>query len=101
MSTRTQVIMFEPREKKDRRGKRPRRIPRPVTVEVDPDERLTLSVTEAAQRIGIGRTLMYELIAAGQIETVHIGRAHRVRVEELVAFLDRQTAGQRRAEPTS
>lgn len=100
MSTRTQVIMFEPR-KNERRGKRPRRIPRPVTVEVEPDERLTLSVMEAAQRIGIGRTLMYELIAAGRIETVHIGRAHRVRVEELVAFLDRQTADQRRAEPAS
>lgn len=66
-----------------------------------PDDRLALSITEAARRIGIGRTLMYDLIAAGKIHTVHIGRAHRVRVEELVAFLDRQAAGQLPAAPTS
>jgi hypothetical protein len=44
-------------------------------VELEPDERLTLSLTEVAQRIGIGRTLMYDLIAAGRIETVSTSAA--------------------------
>lgn len=42
---------------------------------------------------------MYDLIAAGKIRTVHIGRAHRMRVEELIAFLDRQSEAQRQAVP--
>jgi len=43
-------------------------------VTLEPDERLLLSVVEAARRLGIGRSFVYELIAAGQIETIHIGR---------------------------
>ena len=97
MVTRTQVVQLTPRERDERRGQRPRRNGRLVRIEVAPDERLALPIAEAARRIGIGRTLMYDLIAAGKIHTVHIGRAHRVRVEELIAFLDRQAEAQRQA----
>jgi len=35
---------------------------------------------------------MYELIAAGQIETIHIGRLCKVSVEALAAFVEQQRA---------
>ncbi|MFE2613352.1 helix-turn-helix domain-containing protein [Micromonospora chalcea] len=37
-----------------------------------------LTIEEAAQRLGIGRTTMYALIKAGQVRTVTIGRLRRV-----------------------
>ncbi len=40
--------------------------------------------------LAIGRTTLYELIAAGQLKTVHIGRAVRVPVAELDAFVARR-----------
>ncbi|WP_416902045.1 helix-turn-helix domain-containing protein [Micromonospora echinospora] len=42
------------------------------------DNRIVLTIEEAAQRLGIGRTTMYALIKAGQIRTVTIGRLRRV-----------------------
>jgi excisionase family DNA binding protein len=61
---------------------------RVVRVQVAPDERLLLPVADAAARLGIGRSLMYELIAAGKVETIHIGRLHRVPVRALAAFVE-------------
>ncbi len=37
-------------------------------------ERLTMSVTEAAKRLGIGRNQAYEAIRRGEIPSVRIGR---------------------------
>ncbi len=54
------------------------------------DRRLLLTVREAAVVLAIGRTTLYQLIADGQVRTVHIGRAVRVPVAELEAFVDRR-----------
>ena len=35
--------------------------------------RLLLTVEEAAERLGIGRTLMYTLVKEGEVESVQIG----------------------------
>lgn len=43
----------------------------------------------AAAALGIGRSKVFELIAAGQIETVQIGRSRRVPAQALVAYVDR------------
>lgn len=43
-------------------------------------DRLLLTVAEAAAMLGVGRTKAYELIAAGQLQVVHVGRAARVPV---------------------
>ncbi len=48
-----------------------------------------LTVRQAAAVLGIGRTMTYELIAAGEIEVVHIGRAVRVPVDGLRVYVDR------------
>ncbi|MFY1573383.1 helix-turn-helix domain-containing protein [Verrucosispora sp. WMMD703] len=43
-----------------------------------PDNHLVLTIEQAAERLGIGRTTMYALIKTGQIRTVTIGRLRRV-----------------------
>ncbi|MEY2422457.1 MAG: hypothetical protein QOI95_2524 [Acidimicrobiaceae bacterium] len=45
--------------------------------EVEERERLLLTVVEAATMLGVGRTKAYELIAGGELQVVHIGRAAR------------------------
>jgi excisionase family DNA binding protein len=47
-----------------------------------------LTVLEAAGELNIGRSLLYRLIASGQIETVHIGRKILVPRESLEALAD-------------
>ncbi|MBL8928130.1 MAG: helix-turn-helix domain-containing protein [Pseudonocardia sp.] len=49
--------------------------------------RLVLTVEEAAQRLGIGRTLMYALITSGEVESVRIGRLRRVPADALERFV--------------
>jgi excisionase family DNA binding protein len=59
-------------------------------------EPLLLDVREAASVLGIGRSTLYELIADGEIEVVHIGRAARVPVAALHEIVDRcRTSGLR------
>jgi excisionase family DNA binding protein len=52
------------------------------------DEQLLLKVGEVTKRTGLGRTKIYELIAAGQLEAVHIGKAVRVPVSALEEFVE-------------
>lgn len=61
-----------------------------INLTIENDEKLLLTVVEAARRLGIGRTLMYELLASGRIESVHVGRLHKVPVGALAAFVQRQ-----------
>ncbi len=53
---------------------------------------LLLTIPQAALALAVGRTTVYELIGAGAIETVHIGRSVRVPVEALRAFVDQKRA---------
>jgi excisionase family DNA binding protein len=50
---------------------------------------LLLSVEEAARSLSISRSKTWELIAAGELEAVHIGRSTRVAVSALHELLDR------------
>ena len=50
---------------------------------------LLLTVEQAAEQLGIGRTLAYALVSAGEIESVQIGRLRRIPADALPAFLDR------------
>jgi excisionase family DNA binding protein len=52
-----------------------------------------LSIQQAARSLGHGRSKMYELIAAGDLEVVHIGRATRVPVDAVERFVERLRAG--------
>jgi excisionase family DNA binding protein len=50
---------------------------------------MLLTVEEAADRLGIGRSTMYQLIAAGLVDTVRVGRLRRVEPEALAAYVAR------------
>src|SRR5215216_5334009 len=54
---------------------------------------LVFSVEEAADRLGVGRTLMYSLVSSGAVESVRIGRLRRVPADALVTFLDELRSG--------
>lgn len=49
-----------------------------------------LTVAEAARRIGIGRTKLYEYVASGEIPSVKIGRLRRIPAEAVPEFLARR-----------
>lgn len=49
--------------------------------------RLLLTPTEAANRLSISRTKVYELMAAGVLRSIHIGRLRRVPVDALRDFI--------------
>ena len=50
---------------------------------------LLLTMVEAARVLSIGRTTMYELVDAGEIDVVHIGRSARVPIAAVEDFVER------------
>ena len=59
-----------------------------TTVQTTPEEqqRILLSVEEAAELLAIGRTTMFRLVTSGQVSSVRIGRLRRVPLDALYAF---------------
>ena len=55
-----------------------------------PGTKLTLSVQEAADQMGICRPKMYELIRSGEVPSIHIGKKIRIPHQQ---FLDWVTKG--------
>jgi excisionase family DNA binding protein len=49
---------------------------------------LLVDAKQAARLLGIGRTTLYELIKAGAVTAVHIGRCVRFSVTELERFVE-------------
>ena len=49
--------------------------------------RLLLSITEAAESLGISRAHFYEFLNSKMVPTVRLGRRRMVRVEDLEAFV--------------
>jgi excisionase family DNA binding protein len=48
---------------------------------------LMLTVEEAAHRLRLGRTLVYQLISSGELESVTVGRLRRVPAECLAEYI--------------
>jgi excisionase family DNA binding protein len=59
-------------------------------------EALLVNVREAAKMLGIGRSKLYELIAAGEIASIRIGAVRRVVVADLTAYIERSLTTQGR-----
>ncbi|MFD0292024.1 helix-turn-helix domain-containing protein [Streptomyces sp. NPDC127118] len=51
---------------------------------------VALTVSEAARRIGIGRTKLYEYVSSGEIASVKIGSLRRIPAEAVNDFLARR-----------
>lgn len=56
--------------------------------------RLVLTIEECADRMGIGKSLMYALVSSGAVESVRIGRLRRVPTEALSEFVAHLRANQ-------
>ena len=52
-------------------------------------EKLLLTEEEARKALGLGRTKLYELLMAGEIESVKIGKCRRIRADALQTWLER------------
>ncbi len=57
------------------------------------DTRLTLTVEEAAQLLGISRALGYELVGRGELPSIRLGRRIVVPREALEVMLDAASMG--------
>jgi excisionase family DNA binding protein len=58
-------------------------------------DKLLLTTTEAAERLGIGRSSLYDLIRSNRLRTVKIGRRRLVplaALDDVVALLVEETA---------
>jgi excisionase family DNA binding protein len=62
---------------------------------------ILLTVEEAAERLRIGRTSMYRLVATGAVETVTVGRLRRVPIECLSEYVARLRIGAQPATPAA
>ncbi|MDP6549174.1 MAG: helix-turn-helix domain-containing protein [Dehalococcoidia bacterium] len=50
-------------------------------------QRLLLTIPEVASRLGLGRSLVYQLVMKGEISSIKVGRARRVPVTALEQFI--------------
>lgn len=55
---------------------------------VVPGERLTVTVPEAAEMIGVSRAFAYEMVARGELPVVKLGRRSLVPLRALERLLD-------------
>ena len=59
------------------------------------DVPLVLTIEQAAERLGVGRTVMYALVSSGAVESVKIGRLRRVPADALITFLEDLRGGRK------
>jgi len=50
---------------------------------------LALGIDEAARVIGVARSMMYEIVARGEIESFKLGRRRLILVKNLDAYINR------------
>lgn len=55
-----------------------------------PVEPICIKVNDAASMIGVGRTKLYELIAAGDVEAIKLGKSTRITTASLHKLVMRQ-----------
>jgi excisionase family DNA binding protein len=58
-----------------------------VDVTLRTSDRMLLTVEEAAERLGIGRSTMYTLITSGEIDSIHVGRLRRLEPAALARYI--------------
>ncbi|MFE2129823.1 helix-turn-helix domain-containing protein [Streptomyces amritsarensis] len=57
-----------------------------MTTAVAPSARVLCTVAMAAELLSLGRSTVYELMAAGELPFVKVGRARRIRRSDVDAF---------------
>ena len=54
-------------------------------------QRLSCTIEEACQATGLGRTKLYEMMDADQVQTFHVGKRRLVLVSSLLRLLEPQS----------
>jgi excisionase family DNA binding protein len=54
--------------------------------------RLLLTIPEAAQALGVSRSILHQLVLAGDVASVKIGRSRRIAVVALETYVTSQIA---------
>ncbi len=52
--------------------------------------RLAYTIPDACEQLGVGRSMLYELIGAGEVRTIKVGTRTLVPESELSAFIQRK-----------
>jgi excisionase family DNA binding protein len=65
-----------------------------VDVTLRASTHLLLTVEEAAERLGVGRSTLYVLMSRGEVASLRVGRLRRIEPEALTAFIARHRADQ-------
>jgi excisionase family DNA binding protein len=68
---------------------------------MNPVAPIAVRIPQAAAMLGIGRSTLYLCIAAGEIDTIKVGRATLVPVESLTAFVASRRRGPEASAPDS
>ena len=70
-------------------------------VQPETQPRLLLRIEEAAEQLGIGRSLMYRLVLAGEVQSVPVGRLRRIPSEALTEYVERLRAEASNSSPAA
>jgi excisionase family DNA binding protein len=62
-----------------------------------PPARLLLTVLEAAEALGVSRSVVYELMDSGDLRNIKIGRSRRIPVTSLEEFIAHRLSEQQSA----
>lgn len=68
--------------------------PQPIDSQERAQSSLLMTIAEASQVLGIGRSTVYEMIGRGVLEVVHVGRSARVPTQALFELVERLRADQ-------
>ena len=52
-------------------------------------DRILFSVSEAAGMMGLGRSLVYQLVMRGDLDSIKLGRARRIPAKALSEYIQR------------
>lgn len=55
-----------------------------------------MTVADAADVLGVGRSTIYELIGRGELELLHVGRSARIPTDAVLSLIDRLRAMENR-----
>jgi excisionase family DNA binding protein len=68
---------------------------------MDHEARVFLRIPEAAERLALGRSTVYRLIASGELPAVKIGTAIRIPATALASWADGRVSNVEGAEPAA
>ena len=58
-------------------------------------DRLLVTPAEAARRLSLARSTVYQLVLTGELESIKVGRSRRVLASALTEYIDRLRREQR------